>query len=95
MSLLSDEALTSAEAHLAEIAAGVHGANEISSRLARALIRLARDDPAGALADTERAVAVARTAMAVLPKYPSLSVHAYVLAATGAMAGCCRSGGGR
>ncbi len=80
-----DEALTAAEAQLAEIAAGVHGANEISSRLARALIRLARDDPAGALADTERAVAAARASMAVLPKYPSLSVHAYVLAATGAL----------
>ena len=63
------------EAFLAD---SVQGGNEISSRLARALIRLGRDDPAGALADTERAVAAARASMAVLPKYPSYSVHAYV-----------------
>ena len=77
-----DEALPAAEAFLAD---NIRGSNEISARLARALIRLGRDDPAGALADTEHAVAAAHASMAILPKYPSYAVHAYVLAATGAL----------
>jgi tetratricopeptide (TPR) repeat protein len=78
-----DEALSAAEAFLADSTQA--GSNQISTRLARALIRLGRDDPAGALADTEYAVAAARASMAILPKYPSYAVHAYVLAATGAL----------
>ena len=77
-----DEALPAAEAFLAD---NIRGSNEISARLARALIRLGRDDPAGALADTEYAVAAAHASMAILPKYPSYAVHAYVLASTGAL----------
>ena len=78
-----DEALPAAEAYSRR--SGRQGGNEISARLARALIRLGRDDPAGALADTEQAVATANATMAILPKYPSYAVHAYVLAATGAL----------
>jgi hypothetical protein len=77
-----DEALSAVEAFLAD---SIQGGNQTSARLARAFIRLGREDPAGALSDTEHAVAAARASMAMLPMYPSYAVHAYVLAATGAL----------
>jgi class 3 adenylate cyclase/tetratricopeptide (TPR) repeat protein len=80
-----DEALRAAEAFLAEVAAG--SGNENSAREVRGLIRLGRDDVAGALADTELALEAARSMMANLPKYPAYGIRAYVLAATGALDG--------
>lgn len=83
-----DEALRDAEAFLAEAEeAGSHPGNENSARYARGLIRLGRDDAAGALADTELALETARSAMANLPKYPAYGIRAYVLAATGDLEG--------
>ena len=82
-----DEALRGAEAFLAEVEAGSHPGNENSARFARGLIRLGRDDAAGALADTERALEAARSAMANLPRYPAYGIRAYVLAATGDLEG--------
>jgi class 3 adenylate cyclase/tetratricopeptide (TPR) repeat protein len=82
-----DEALRDAEAVLAEVEAGSHAGNENSSRFARGLIRLGRDDVAGALADTEAALETARSMMANLPKYPAYGIRAYALAATGDLEG--------
>jgi len=81
-----DEALRAADAFLAEVAAGSHPGNENSARYARGLIRLGRDDAAGALADTELALEAARASMAALPKYPAYGLRAYVLAAIGDLA---------
>ncbi len=58
---LWDESSREADAFLAEVEAGEpHPAGEFACRHARAHIRLARGDPAGAIADGEQAVRVAR-----------------------------------
>ena len=80
-----DECLREADAFLSSITAGEHPGNEEGVRISRALIRLGRDDSAGALADTQRAVEAAETSMANLPRYPAYGMRAYVLAATGAV----------
>jgi tetratricopeptide (TPR) repeat protein len=82
-----DEALRAAEEYLAGVTAGSHTGNENSARYARGLIRLGRDDAAGALADSELALEIALSQMANLPKYPAYGIRAYMLAATGDLEG--------
>jgi tetratricopeptide (TPR) repeat protein len=57
-----DEALPTADAFIADCEAGAPHFTEALARVVRATIRLGRDDPAGALADCELAVANARAA---------------------------------
>ena len=82
-----DEALRAAEEFLAGMTAGSHPGNENSARYARGLIRLSRDDAAGALADSELVLEIALSQMANLPKYPAYGIRAYMLAATGDLDG--------
>ena len=77
-----DEAFQLADELLANVEPGAR--NEGSARIARALVRLGRDDLDGALADSRLALDLARGAMAVLVKYPAYNMRAYILAATGA-----------
>jgi tetratricopeptide (TPR) repeat protein len=77
--------LRAADAFLAPIAPGEHPGNMEGALLTRGMIRLARDDVAGALADTGAAVALTNNSMAVLPRYPAYMFHAYVLAASDAV----------
>jgi tetratricopeptide (TPR) repeat protein len=77
-----DEGFSLADEFLAQVEPGA--GNEGSARIARALIRLGRDDLDGALADSRLALDVARGAMAALVKYPAYNMHAFILAATGA-----------
>jgi tetratricopeptide (TPR) repeat protein len=57
-----DGALRDADAVIAEAEGGSPHNEEAGSRVHRARIRLARDDEAGAIADAERAIQLARTA---------------------------------
>lgn len=80
-----DEGSQVADAFLAEVDSGApHPNGEVGCRYAQAHIRLARDDVAGALADGEQAVQVAREwpAWGMLPF--ALAAHARVLLAAGA-----------
>src|SRR5207253_7254485 len=78
-----DELLSVSEALLADAPpAGV----EAAVRTFRAWVRVARGDIAGAKADSDWALDVARRAEDPQALYPSLSAHAYVLLAAGAHA---------
>jgi class 3 adenylate cyclase/tetratricopeptide (TPR) repeat protein len=78
-----DEALRQADALLAEVEAGSPHYLEGATRYVRARIRLGRGDLKGALADTARAVAVARDAGDPQAVYPSLVGGAWALMAAG------------
>lgn len=77
-----EEALAGAEAFLAECETSPHYM-EHGARWVRAAIRLARGDAAGAVADSARALAVAREAKDPQNLYPMLGAHARFLAAAG------------
>jgi tetratricopeptide (TPR) repeat protein len=74
-----DDALRIADEFLAEVDAGSPHYLEPAGRVLRALIRLGRDDLAGALSEAERAVAVARPAkdnQSLVPALCSLAIVA-------------------
>ena len=56
---------------------------DASASLVRALIRLARGDEAGALADSQNSFALSREAQDPQVLFPSLALHGHVLLATG------------
>jgi class 3 adenylate cyclase/tetratricopeptide (TPR) repeat protein len=73
-----DEALAHAEAFIAESAASPHYLEGGNLRV-RAEIKFARDDTEGALADGERAAAIARAALDPQAIFPSLFLHCDLL----------------
>jgi class 3 adenylate cyclase/tetratricopeptide (TPR) repeat protein len=81
-----DEALELAERFLAEARKAPHYL-EATNLEARSVIRLARDDPDGARADTERALELARLAQDPQAVGPVLVHHAAVLAELGELDG--------
>jgi class 3 adenylate cyclase/tetratricopeptide (TPR) repeat protein len=76
-----DEALALADREIAELEAGTRHYLEPDWRIARARIRFARADAAGAEEDTETAVERARAARDAQLLIPSLALHARVLSA--------------
>ena len=80
-----DESLETADAFLA--GPGGEGGNSSTAHMAIALVSLGRDDPERAVAEARQAVEIAKSSMAVLPKFPGLAILAYVLTATGDVRG--------
>ena len=78
-----DDALLCAEEFLTETEAGSRHYEENQNRNVRALVRLARGDLEGALADTARSVLRARAVKDAQNLCPTLAVRAYVLLSTG------------
>jgi class 3 adenylate cyclase len=78
-----DDALTGADKFLSEVEAGSPHIMERSCRLGRGLLRLARGNMSGALADS--AIAVERAAQMGTPEVllPTLALHAHILTAAG------------
>ena len=77
------DAFHCADEFLAEIEAGSPHYEENQNRNMRALVRLARSDVQGALADTARSVARARQVKDAQNLCPTLAVRAFVLLSTG------------
>jgi class 3 adenylate cyclase/tetratricopeptide (TPR) repeat protein len=78
-----DEALPRLDEFLAEAEAGRAHYMDAGGYIARANIRLARGDEAGALADSERALELGREAQDPQAVNPPLAYHAHVLLAVG------------
>jgi class 3 adenylate cyclase/tetratricopeptide (TPR) repeat protein len=78
-----DEALPRLDQFLAEAEAGRAHYMDAGGYIARANIRLARGDEAGALADSERALELGREAQDPQAVNPPLAYHAHVLLAVG------------
>ena len=78
-----DEAVELADGFIAEAEGGSPHYMEVACRWARGLIRLARDDIAGALADATQAVHRGRVSRDPQNLYPALEFHARVLLAQG------------
>jgi class 3 adenylate cyclase/tetratricopeptide (TPR) repeat protein len=78
-----NEAVPHAEEFLAEAEPGRPHYMEGGVRLVRGIIRLSRGDEDGALAETERVLATARTAQDPQVLFPSIAFHSRVLLATG------------
>jgi class 3 adenylate cyclase/tetratricopeptide (TPR) repeat protein len=74
---LWDEALASANAHVAEAEVGTRSLQELDARIVRARIRLARGDVAGSLDDSASALAYARSARDPQMLFPALAVSGY------------------
>ena len=77
------EAVAHAEEFLAEVGAGRLHYMEGAALVVRGLIRLARGEGAGALADTERVLAHSRGAQDPQVLHPSLAFHSHALLACG------------
>jgi tetratricopeptide (TPR) repeat protein len=78
-----DVAFLHAEDFLAEAETRESHYMDPAAHWVRAEIRLSRGDEAGALADAERALAMARDAQDPQVLYPSLAIHSHFLLATG------------
>jgi tetratricopeptide (TPR) repeat protein len=78
-----DEALADVEDFLAEAEARERHYMDPAASMVRALIRVACGDHAGALADSERALALGRDAQDPQVVYPGLAVHGHVLLTAG------------
>jgi class 3 adenylate cyclase/tetratricopeptide (TPR) repeat protein len=77
------EAIAHADQFLAEVGAGRLHYMEGTAFVVRGLIRLARGEGTGALADTERVLAHSRAAQDPQLLHPSLAFHSHVLLACG------------
>jgi class 3 adenylate cyclase/tetratricopeptide (TPR) repeat protein len=78
-----NEALAHADEFLAEVGAGRLHYMEGAALVVRGLIRLARGEVAGALADTERVLVHSRAAQDPQVLHPSLAFHSHALLACG------------
>src|SRR5437588_1134139 len=78
-----DDALSCAEEFLTETEAGSPHYEENQNRNVRALVRLARGDLEGSLADTARSVVRARQVKDAQNLCPTLAIRAFVLLSTG------------
>ncbi len=86
-----DESVARAGEFVGEVEAGQPHYMEAAVRAARALIRLARGDQAGAFQDSERTIALTGEARDPQLVHPSLAVHSRVLLAAGRRADAGRS----
>ena len=80
-----DDALVAATDLIGEIDAGVQHPNPSFPFMVRALVRVARDDAAGAVDDSTRALELSRREHYPQTVYPPMAVHVYVLSATGSL----------
>jgi tetratricopeptide (TPR) repeat protein len=78
-----NDALAIADDILSEESAAARHLREIDARIVRAFIRLARDDDAGALADSEAGLEFSRSSPDPQTLFPALSCRARILAETG------------
>jgi class 3 adenylate cyclase/tetratricopeptide (TPR) repeat protein len=78
-----DEAVSRASDFLAEKSGGARHMLEFDASVIRALIRLARDDLAGAQSDSGRGLELARKTPDPQSLFPALACHAWVLAEAG------------
>jgi class 3 adenylate cyclase/tetratricopeptide (TPR) repeat protein len=78
-----NEALAHAEEFIAEVESGQPHYMEAGARAARALIRAARGEFDGALADSERVLALSNDARDPQVLYPALAFHARILVEAG------------
>jgi class 3 adenylate cyclase/tetratricopeptide (TPR) repeat protein len=78
-----NDALAHADEFIAEVEGGQPHYMEAVVREVRALIRLARGDGQGALADSERALTLARAAQDPQALYPALAFHSQILLTIG------------